>query len=225
MGIQGVNNYDGWSFKRCAVIVAHPDDETIWGGGTILSNDAEWQIISLTRRSDVGRAPKFFKALSAYGATGEMGDLDDGVEQRGLAISEVTSTIMNLLDSSRFDLIITHSPLGEYSRHLRHEEVGWAVTSLLAEGTLRCGELWMFAYSADEAGGISRCRAEADLKFKLGEEIWEKKLEIISGIYGFCRDSFEFKSCQRVESFWCFREASEVYEKFKGIVNESPGSI
>ena len=67
--------------KVAAVIVAHPDDETLWAGGTIISHPSwKWFIISLTRKSDADRSPKFFKALNILSASGTMGDLDDGPE-------------------------------------------------------------------------------------------------------------------------------------------------
>lgn len=68
--------------KNVAVIVAHPDDETLWAGGTIL-NHTKWKcfIITVCRESDADRAPKFYRALKIYHSVGAMGDLDDGPEQ------------------------------------------------------------------------------------------------------------------------------------------------
>ena len=43
----GISN---WSGRKSAVIVAHPDDETLWCGGIILIHpEADWHIISLCR--------------------------------------------------------------------------------------------------------------------------------------------------------------------------------
>src|SRR4030042_2372337 len=76
--------------SRCAVIVAHPDDETLWAGGFILTNpEVKWTVVTICRKSDTDRAPKFFKALEELGAAGYMGDLDDGPEQSALSNSEV----------------------------------------------------------------------------------------------------------------------------------------
>ncbi len=68
--------------KNVAVIVAHPDDETLWAGGTILSHPS-WNcfIISVCRGNDPERAPRFYKALKILRSSGNMGDLDDGPEQ------------------------------------------------------------------------------------------------------------------------------------------------
>ena len=110
--------------KSVAIIVAHPDDETLWAGGTIL-NHSMWNcfIVSVCRGGDKDRAPKFYKALKILNSVGIMGDLDDGPEQTPLDIIELEQTIISLLPKRYYDLIITHNPSGEYTQHVRHEEV------------------------------------------------------------------------------------------------------
>ena len=94
--------------KSCAVIVAHPDDETLWAGGTILMNtETSWTIISLCRKSDAERSARFFKALEEFGAAGAMADLDDSTGQPPLDNQLVQNTIMKLLPSIEFDIILS----------------------------------------------------------------------------------------------------------------------
>ena len=53
--------------KNVALIVAHPDDETLWAGGTILSHPSwKWFIVCLCRKSDKKRATKFYKVLQVF---------------------------------------------------------------------------------------------------------------------------------------------------------------
>jgi len=53
-----------WVFENAVVIVAHPDDETLWAGGTILMHpETQWTILTLCRMSDPDRSPKFNKAM------------------------------------------------------------------------------------------------------------------------------------------------------------------
>ena len=79
-----------WPFTSALVIVAHPDDETLWAGGTILMHpETRWTVVALCRRSDPDRAPKFRRVLELLGASGDMGDLDDGPEQTPLRPSDV----------------------------------------------------------------------------------------------------------------------------------------
>ncbi len=113
--------------KNVAIIVAHPDDETLWAGGVILKH-SDWKpfVVCLSRKSDPDRAPKFFKALQMLEADGQIGDLDDAPEQNPLDEELMDKAILELMPSRQFDLIITHNPKGEYTRHIRHEETGKA---------------------------------------------------------------------------------------------------
>jgi len=214
MGGKGVLKLDENAID-CAVIVAHPDDETLWAGGTILSNpQASWTIVSLCRKSDADRAPKFRRAVERLGASGFMGDLDDGPEQRALATREVEDSIISLLPSRRFDLVITHSVNGEYTRHLRHEETAGAVLGLWKRGQLAARELWMFAYEDGGKQYLPRAIAAADRIADVTDEIWMEKYRIITEVYGFGEGSFEATTCPRREAFWCLRSAEEVNERF-----------
>lgn len=136
-----------WHFEKCAVIVAHPDDETLWAGGMMLMHpESKWTVVTLCRASDPERAPRFFQALETLNATGVMGDLDDGPEQAPLPARQVQHTIIDLLPAGTFDLVITHGLWGEYTRHLRHEETGKVVSALWNAGRLSAKEVWRFAY-------------------------------------------------------------------------------
>jgi LmbE family N-acetylglucosaminyl deacetylase len=197
--------------KSVAVIVAHPDDETLWAGGTILSHPSwNWHIVSLCRAGDADRAPKFHQAQRIFGATGEMGDLDDGPEQRPLNNTDVQETILKLLPKRHFDLVITHDPRGEYTRHLRHEETGRAVIILWNAGQISTDELWTFAY---EDGGGKRRRPKAiktaSLYQFVAEKNWHRKYGIITDTYGFGWDSFEAKTTPRYEAFWRFTSVAD----------------
>ena len=89
--------------KTVAIIVAHPDDETLWAGGTILSHPSwKWFIVCLCRGNDKDRAPRFYKALKILKSEGIMGDLDDGPEQKPLDEKEVEACYTGLITSKAF---------------------------------------------------------------------------------------------------------------------------
>ncbi len=196
--------------KEVAVIVAHPDDETLWAGGTILSQTS-WRclIVTLCRANDGDRAPRFFQAVKALGAEGKMGDLDDGPQQVPLAENELQKAILQLLPRKHFDLIITHNPAGEYTRHRRHEEIGKAVITLWHQGKISAGKLWTFAY--EDGGKQYRPRPikTATVYHPLPETIWRKKYNIITTIYGFQKNGFEAETTPRAEAFWQFTSSRE----------------
>lgn len=191
--------------KTVAVIVAHPDDETLWVGGTILSNPLwKWFIVCLCRGSDNDRAPKFFRTLRILGSEGKIGDLDDGPEQKPLDEYELEHTILKLLPSNHFDLIISHNPNGEYTRHIRHEETGRAVIKLWHTGKISADELWIFAYEDGDKKYYPKPIVSANACNLLTEQIWQKKYRIITKTYGFEKASFEAKTTPKAESFWQF---------------------
>lgn len=198
--------------KNVAIIVAHPDDETLWAGGTILKN-VKWNciIISVCRRSDTERAPKFFRALKIYNSVGAMGDLDDGPEQTPLDEIELERTILNLLPQKSYDLIITHNPSGEYTRHLRHEEVSKAVINLWYTNKIVTHEMYTFAY--EDGGKMYHPRAikDAPVYNKLSDEIWQMKHDILHETYGFEKKSWELNTTPHEESFWQFSKSLEAY--------------
>ena len=191
--------------KAVAVIVAHPDDETLWAGGTILGNPSwQWFIVCLCRSSDSDRAPRFFKTLKILGSEGVMGDFDDGPEQKPLDENELEQTILQLLPSMHFDLIISHNPGGEYTRHIRHEEISKAVINLWHSDKISANELWTFAYEDGDKKYYPRPVETASVFHILTEQIWLKKYSIITEIYGFERNSFEAETTPHAESFWKF---------------------
>ena len=168
--------------------------------------EGRWTVVTLCRKSDLDRAAKFFRVMENLGATGVMGDLDDGPKQSPLVIRQVQDKILELLPPDSFDLMITHGLWGEYTRHLRHEETGRAVMALWETEKLSARQIWSFAYKDGGGKYLPRPVNDADIYIKLPDEIWEKKYDIITKIYGFGPDSFEAKTTPRDEAFWCFRK-------------------
>ena len=197
-----------YEHTNCCVIVAHPDDETLWAGGTLLMHpDSCWTVVSLCRRDDPDRAGRFHRAMEHYGAKGVMGDLDDGPEQKPVRMIDIEDVILNLLPSDRYDLIITHGLWGEYTSHRRHEEVAKAVMALRESGRLSAEAVWMFAYEDGGRKYLPKPMADADVYIRLPENIWEEKHRIVREIYGFEADSFEAKTTPKEEAFWVLGKA------------------
>ena len=196
---------------RAAVVVAHPDDETLWAGGFILEHPAwNWTIVALCRRSDHDRALRFARVLEHYGARGGMRDMDDGPDQAPLEPVEVEREVLGILPLAGYDLILTHGPRGEYTRHLRHEEASRAVSRLWKDGRLTAGEVWMFAYEDGGKQYLPRAIEHADIKLDLPAGVWGEKYRIVTEMYGFTPNSWEAETTPRVEAFWRFSSPNDI---------------
>ncbi|WP_313157670.1 PIG-L deacetylase family protein [Sphingobacterium multivorum] len=196
--------------KKIAVIVAHPDDETLWAGGTILGH-IDWQVyvISVCRGDDPDRAPKFNAALRVLRAEGAMGCLDDGVRQIPLSASEIQHTILALLPPLVYDLVITHNPSGEYTYHRRHVEVSEAVIKLWKKRKIKSKELWTFAYHDGNRQFYPRPNKTAPIKNQLDLAIYDIKYEIMNRVYGYPKDGWEVITTPSTEAFWSFTDTGK----------------
>lgn len=193
--------------KSVALIVAHPDDETLWAGGTLLSHPS-WKciVVCLCRKNDPDRSLKFRETMKIFKCEGIMGDLDDDPEQVRLDETLVESTILSLLPQKSFDLIITHNPTGEYTRHRRHEEVSKAVIKLWHSGKISTDELWTFAYNDGNKAYYPRPEEDAPVYHTLTKRTWLRKWRIITETYGFDPTSWEAVTTPKAEAFWKFKD-------------------
>lgn len=194
--------------KKVLVIVAHPDDETIWMGGTIYENTIEkdnWNltVISLCRKDDEERSEKFKKVCEYFKAKCFMSDLEDE-KLNPAPVSEIVNRILKFTEKN-YDCIFTHGENGEYG-HIRHKEANKAVREMLGSKLLSCNKVFFFAYLKRESKGTetgfdSYANKSANKFINLSSIELLKKKDLIQNIYGFQKGSFEERSCRKFESF------------------------
>ncbi len=195
---------------KVAVIVAHPDDETIWAGGFILRHpEWDWTVLSMCRASDPDRSAKFKAVCKRFGAASVILDLNDSnpllpIDPR----KDIGDRIKEALGERTWDLCLTHGSNGEYG-HQRHKEVHAEVVRLVTEEILRCDELWAFAYECDSQTGDCTAALQADVFVGLTEEEFAEKKRIIHEEYGCSHDSFESRACILEEAFRRIKEVSK----------------
>jgi len=172
----------------------------------MLHADTRWTVITLCRGSDKDRSARFLRSIAKLGASGAMGDLDDGPEQAPLSSRQIRQTIAGLLSRDNFDIVFTHGIWGEYTRHVRHEETGKAVMDMWNAEQFSAKQIWRFAY--EDGGGkyLPRAVRDADVQIRLPEETWRRKYDLITEVYGFEAESFEARTTPREEAFWCFEK-------------------
>lgn len=193
--------------RDALIIVAHPDDETIWMGGTILKNSQwNWTIISLCRKNDSDRMPKFLEVCKFYNANAIISDLDDE-KLEPLSVGKIVEKIKELVPKKKYDYIFTHGRNGEYG-HLRHKEVHEAVKEMIENNDLECEKTYYFSYKKGEKStpGIPELKIpepdeNSDLVTSLNNHQYLNKLKLIKDFYGFKNNDFETLSCGRCEAF------------------------
>lgn len=182
--------------EKVLVIIAHPDDETIWAGGTLLENNWDLTILSLCRRDDIDRAPRFQKVCKEYKAKCFMSDLEDKNLQP-LESDEIIQRIKEFAEDE-YDIIITHGKNGEYG-HIRHKEIHKAVVEMLNLKLIKAKNIFFFSYL--KKGRYAYPNKNSDKFIYLKPNIFLRKRNLIQNVYGFKNGSFEERCCRNAESF------------------------
>lgn len=113
------------------MIVAHPDDETIWGGMHLIKD--KYLVICLTNGDNEIRFQEFQEVMNKTCNTGIILNYPDKINGKRdnwqSSYQKITDDINYLLTKHTFDLIVTHNPNGEYG-HLHHKMTNAIVTAI-----------------------------------------------------------------------------------------------
>ncbi|MFH1744647.1 MAG: PIG-L family deacetylase [bacterium] len=188
--------------ERAIIIVAHPDDETIWMGGTILKNkNLNWTIFSLCRSSDSDRAPKFKKVCDYYGAKCLITDLDDEGRLNDKESREAAEKLIEeKLRGQDFDFLFTHGLNGEYG-HPVHVQVHNAVKNIIDRKTIKSENVFYFNYQKKRGKNEIMNRDDSDFTVELSPKELKEKKEIVSNMYGYEMDGIDVGYCINKETF------------------------
>lgn len=136
------------------MIVAHPDDETLWGGGHLLTGN--YLVICLTNGYSKTRTKEFKDALAISGDQGIILNYPDVMNGEvyyweGHIYKSIKKDIDKLLKYKRWGEIVTHNPDGEYS-HKHHKMTSDIVTALTKSNNYSSWALYYFGkyYDSDD---------------------------------------------------------------------------
>lgn len=156
------------------VLVAHPDDETLFFSGLILSEpDTEWTVVSVTDGNGDGRGKErykeFAKACAALGVKNAFFlNYKDAPNQR-LPIEKARESLKLLIkDEGPFHSIYTHGVLGEYG-HAHHQDVCF----LAHQAFKKHPRIFSVAYNT-----------HPEVTIVLGPKDFEVKTHILWDVYG-----------------------------------------
>jgi LmbE family N-acetylglucosaminyl deacetylase len=189
--------------SKALCLVAHPDDEVIWMGGTIMRNpNLDWTVFSLCRGSDADREPKFRRVAAELNVKGIIEDFND---EDTLSLEEsipgIKELILKIVNGQEFDYFFTHGENGEYG-HIRHIGTHMAVKELINEGKINAKEIFFFNYKKINRKILPVVPADdSDYILELKPKEYEKKRKIVAEMYGYPYDGIDVNLCSNVEAF------------------------
>ena len=134
------------------MIVAHPDDESLFGGATLL--EGGWKVVCITNGDNSVRREEFEKVMSVTNSDFEIWSYYDKYEIP-LDESTLKNDIHNLIKIQSWDKIVTHNQEGEYG-HPHHIQLNKIVCEITPA--------WVFDFRKN---------------FLLPDAVWEQKIKLI----------------------------------------------
>ena len=108
--------FNDYQLKKL-MIVAHPDDELIFGGAELIKYGSEYKVICLTNKSNKIRSKEFKMVMEKLNVgSWEMFDYEDTL------YPTQQFNLEDILMSRQWEKIVTHNPIGEYG-HPQHKLV------------------------------------------------------------------------------------------------------
>jgi GlcNAc-PI de-N-acetylase len=136
------------------MVVAHPDDESLFGGAQLL--EGGWKVICVTNGYHSVRRLEFEKAMKFTNSDFEIWNYYD---QQGLPLDDycIREDIRRVINSQDWYKVVTHNEYGEYG-HKHHIQIHNILKSMMER------RLWTF---------------DLNQIIPLPQSVWENKLKLI----------------------------------------------
>jgi LmbE family N-acetylglucosaminyl deacetylase len=121
------------------MIVAHPDDELIFGGRELLRNK-NWKVVCVTNGSKKSgnifslsfknvRKDEFISVMNTLSCAYEIWDYEDNGFNSNWDEVSLLKKLQNLINEKKYNMIVTHNLDGEYG-HIQHKKISKLVHCL-----------------------------------------------------------------------------------------------
>lgn len=171
------------------MIVAHPDDETIWGGAHLLSGD--YLVVCITCGNQKNRVVEFKKALAISNDQYVMLNYPDKVHGKRddwkNSKKGIERDLKKIMQLKNWDIIVTHNQEGEYG-HIHHKMTNKIVTSIYNKEEVK-GSLYFFGKYYNK----SNINLYKDNLVSINSEVSITKINQMIEVYksqSFIKDSF-----------------------------------
>ena len=123
------------------MVVTHPDDESLFGGGELLK-ETGWLVVCVTNKDNKMRNAEFQKAMDFVGAEREIWDYEDkwnGDFDR----PELIKDLQEVIGRRWWKKIVTHNLDGEYG-HTQHIALSEVMHEIVGDN------LFVFSFSSND---------------------------------------------------------------------------
>ena len=120
------------------LIIAHPDDETLWGYHQ-LNESKGWKILCVTNANNIIRVNELKNIAIYFDTALEIWNYQDSSLHYNMH-PQLYKDIENEINKTNVKMVLTHNPLGEYG-HIQHIKVSNVVLTVSKKPT------YVFSYS------------------------------------------------------------------------------
>ncbi len=200
-----IDNINLDKYKK-VMIVAHPDDEMLWGGAHLIEDD--YLVVCITCGTSAKRLKEFKEVMKAtddsfiyLGYPDKDNDIRNEWET---CYNNIYFDIEKILNSNKWDLIVTHNPKGEYG-HIQHIKTNRIITDIYNSNNYN-SKLYFFGKYYSKKNIINM---ETHL-IPVSEKLLEEKKKIL--------DLYDSQS--KVIDNFSFIYKYEMWEEYGGKYNE-----
>lgn len=153
------------------MVVAHPDDEILWGGTNLIKDD--YLVVCITCGSNSKRVLEFENVMKETGDAYVMLNYPDktgGKRNNWKKVREnIIQDLKNIYGLKKWKEVVTHNPDGEYG-HIHHKMTSSFITNIVDKNKLKYFSKY---YSRKQLG------ENHIVLSKMSEELFIKKKELL----------------------------------------------